>query len=119
MTRAKKLAFYLLAALLAGCVPIVSLHPLFTKDEITFDDKILGTWMTDPNEPNETWEFSRLDKSTAGGLLQSWGDEITKFYRLTFADGEGHTMSQAACLVKLGDRRFLDVFPDRLPSDEE
>ncbi|MEN6428350.1 MAG: hypothetical protein ABFE13_23630 [Phycisphaerales bacterium] len=119
MIRAKKLAFYLLAALMAGCVPIVSLHPLFTKDEIAFDEKLIGTWIGDPNDSNGTWEFSRLDKSTAGDLLRSWGDEITRFYRLTLADGEGHTMSHAACLVKLGERRFLDVFPDGFPQDEE
>jgi len=115
----KKAAFYLLAALMAGCVPIVSLHPLFTADEITFDEKLVGTWMADPNDPNEIWEFSRLDPSNSEELRHRWGDEATKFYRLTFADGEGHTTSQAACLVKLGDRRFLDVFPDRFPSDEE
>ncbi|MEN6577126.1 MAG: hypothetical protein ABFD90_12340 [Phycisphaerales bacterium] len=119
MIRAKKLAFYGLVALLAGCVPIVSLNHLFTKDEITFDEKLVGTWMADPNDPNEIWEFSRLDKSNAGELLQRWGDEITKFYRLTFTDGEGHTSLQAACLVKLGDRRFLDVFPTQFPSEGE
>jgi len=75
--------------------------------------------MADPNDPNEFWEFSRLDPSNSDALRQRWGDEVAKFYRLTFADGEGHTMVQAACLVKLGDRRFLDIFPSQLPADEE
>jgi hypothetical protein len=28
----KKLLFYLLAALLSGCVPVMSLHSLYTED---------------------------------------------------------------------------------------
>lgn len=119
MIRAKKLAFYVLAALLAGCVPIVSLHPLFTAEDIAFDEKLVGTWVEDPNNPETTWEFSRLDASAAEGLLEPWKEDITKFYRLTVTDDEGHAGSFAACLVKLGERRFLDVFPDRFPSGEQ
>ncbi|MBP7051435.1 MAG: hypothetical protein KBE65_10510 [Phycisphaerae bacterium] len=119
MTRAKKLAFYVLAALMAGCVPIVSLHPLFTKDEITFDEKLVGTWVDDVNDPETTWEFSRLDESAKENpLLEPWKEDITKFYRLTLTDEESRKGSFVACLVKLGDRRFLDVFPDRYPSGE-
>ena len=66
-----------------------------------------------------TWEFSRLDETAAQGLLEPWRDEITKFYRLNITDEEGRKGSFAACLVKLGDRLFLDVFPDRFPSDEQ
>ena len=40
----KKLVSYGLAVLMAGCVPIVSLHPLFTKDTLVFEEKLLGTW---------------------------------------------------------------------------
>lgn len=120
MTRAKKLAFYLLAALLAGCVPVVSLHPLFTTDDIAFDEKLVGTWVDDPNNSKTTWEFSRLDESARENpLLEPWKDEIAKFYRLKLTDEEGRKGSFAACLVKLGDRRFLDVFPDRYPSGEQ
>ncbi len=119
MTRAKKLAFYALAALLAGCVPIVSLHPLFTVDDITFDEQLVGTWVEDPNDPDATWAFSQLDESAAKGILEPWKDEITKFYRLTLTDEEGRTGSFAACLLKLGERRFLDICPDRFPSGEQ
>jgi len=119
--RTKKLAFCFLAVLVAGCVPVVSLRPLFTKDEITFDDKLVGTWAEDANDPagTWTWEFSRLDEADAGGLLQLWQVDITKSYRLTLTDSEGHPAWFAACLVKLGDRRFLDVFPGVFPLDEQ
>lgn len=111
----KTLAFYLLVILLAGCVPVVSLHPLFTKENIVFDEKLVGTWVKDINDPEVTWEFSRLDESAAVGLLEPWKDQITKFYRLNITDKENHKGSFAACLVKLGDRLFLDVFADRFP----
>ena len=57
----KKLLFYLLAVLLGGCVPIVSLHPLFEKKDVVFDEKLLGTWVQDPNAPETIWDFKRAD----------------------------------------------------------
>lgn len=113
--KSKRLAFYFLAFLLAGCVPVVSLHPLFTKENIVFDEKLVGTWVKDFNDPEVIWEFSRLDESAAQGLLEPWKDQITKFYRLNITDKENHKGSFAACLVKLGDQLFLDVFADRFP----
>jgi len=117
--RMKRSVFYLLAILLAGCAPIISLHPLFTKENIVFEEKLVGTWVKDPNDPEVTWEFSRLDESAAQGLLEPWRDEITKFYRLNITDEEGNKGTFAACLVKLGGGLFLDVFPDRFPSGEQ
>lgn len=117
--KAKKLAFCFLAVLLAGCVPVVSLHPLFMKENILFEEKLVGTWVEDPNDPEVTWEFSRLDESAAQGPLEAWRDEIAKFYRLSITDEEGRKGLFAACLVKVGDRLFLDVFADRFPSGEQ
>jgi len=115
----RRFAFCCVATLLAGCVPVVSLHPLFTKENITFEEKLLGAWVKDPNKPEVTWVFSRLDPSAAEGILEPWREEIDKFYRLVITDEEGRNGSFAACLVKLGDRLFLDVLPDRFPSDEQ
>jgi hypothetical protein len=104
---------------LAGCVPVVSLHPLFTRESLVFEEKLVGTWVKDPNDPDVTWAFSRLDDSAAKGLLESWREDITKFYRLDITDEDGRKGSFAACLVKLGDRLFLDIFADRFPSGEQ
>ena len=43
----RKLLFYLLAVLLGSCVPVMSLHPLFTKEHLVFEEKLLGTWADD------------------------------------------------------------------------
>jgi len=58
---AKTNLFYCLVVLLGGCVPVVSLHPLFTEDNLVFEEKLLGTWVNDT-----TWEFARFD--AAGGV---------------------------------------------------
>jgi hypothetical protein len=115
----KKLAPYCLAALMAGCVPIVSLHPLFTKDTIVFEEKLLGTWVEDSNKPQVTWEFARLEESAAERLPAEIRDQIQKCYRVNVDDDKDRKGSFAACLVKLQDRLFLDVLPDKFPSGEQ
>jgi len=117
--KAKKLIIYCLAALLAGCVPVVSLQPLFTREDIRFDEKLLGTWVEDANKPKSSWEFTRLEETAADGLVPSLRGEIDRLYRLNVTDAEGRKGSLVACLVKLQDRLFLDVFPDKLPSGEQ
>jgi hypothetical protein len=115
----KKLALCCLVALVAGCVPIVSLHPLFTKESITFEEKLLGTWVEDSNKPQVTWEFIRLEKSAAERLPAELREESQKCYRVNVADDKGNKGSFAGCLVKLQDRLFLDILPDRFPSGEQ
>jgi len=99
---AKKFFFYLLAALLCGCLPVMSLHPLFTEKDIVFDEKLLGVWVDDPNSPKpmaDTWEFKRADTNDNA-------------YRLIFSEEEGKKGLFIAHLVKLKDKLFLDAFPD-------
>jgi len=92
--KTKKLLFYLLAALLGGCIPL-SLHPLYTDKELLFEEKLLGTWA----ENGDKWEFE------AGSDPNS--------YDLTVAD-EGGKGEFAAHLVKIDDMLFLDLFPTGL-----
>lgn len=121
--KTNRLMLCCLMVVFAGCVPIFSLHPLFKGGDVVFDEKLVGTWVQDVNDPNGVWEFSRYNATDAKGLLERLGDDITKFYHLSIVgdeDGKGlrAASSCAACLVKVGDRLFLDVFPDRFPSGE-
>jgi hypothetical protein len=104
--RAKKALFYLLAALLGGCVPIMSLHPLYTEKDVVFEERLLGRWVDDPNSPETTWDFNRIE-------------EPNNAYNLLFSDEEGKKGSFVANLVKLQNRLFLDVYPSELPSKIE
>lgn len=102
----KKILFYLLAAVLCGCVPVASLHCLYTDADVVFDEKLLGTWMDDPNDPDTTWQFSRMD-------------DPNNSYKLIFTDEEGRKGSFIARLVKLKNKLFLDVYPSGLPWEPE
>jgi len=99
----KKLLFYLLAALLGGCIPVMSLHPLFTEETLVFEEKLLGTWVDDSNN---IWEFKDPN-------------EQEKIYKLIFVDNEGQKGSFDARLTKLENKLFLDVYPSEPPWDEE
>jgi len=95
--RTKMLLFYLLAVLLGGCVPIFSLHPLYTKKDVVFKQELVGVW-ADPNEPEGPWEFKRNDASKdAYKLIVNLDDHALGLF-------DAH-------LVKLKYQLYLDVFP--------
>jgi len=104
--KTKKLIFYVLAGILAGCVPVASLYPLYTKEDAVFEKKLLGTWVDDQNNPETTWEFK-------------CPNEPEKVYKLVFSDDEGKKGSFDVYLVKLEKLLFLDVYPNRSPCKEE
>jgi len=96
----------MLAVIVSGCVPVISLHSLYTEKDIIMDKKLCGTWIDDPNSPKTTWEFKNID-------------EPKNAYKLTFTDEEGKKGSFVAHLVKLQNRLFLDIFPGELPWELE
>jgi hypothetical protein len=114
--RTKKFLFCLLAGLLGSCVPIMSLHPLFTEENIVFEEKLLGTWVDDPNSPKGTWEFKRVADSTQKDWELPPPKKPEKAYKLLLSNEEGAKGSFFAHLVRLEGRLFLDVFPSQLPS---
>lgn len=113
--KARKFLFYLLAGLLGSCVPVMSLHSLFTEENIVFDEKLLGTWVDDPNSPKGTWEFKRVADSAQKDWELPPPKKPEKAYKLLLSNEEGAKGSFFAHLVKLEGRLFLDVFPSQLP----
>jgi hypothetical protein len=112
----KKILFYLLAGLLGGCIPVMSLHSLFTEENLIFEEKLLGTWVDDPNSPKSTWEFKRVEDSDQKEGELNPPKKPEKAYKLILLNNEDNTKgSFYAHLVKLEDRLFLDVYPSRLP----
>lgn len=109
--KTRTVLFYGLAVLMGGCVPLVSLQPLFTGADLAFDEKLLGTWADEV-----TWEFARLEAGDATEMLpDELQDQQANVYRLNITDEDGRKGSFVACLVEIGDKRFLDVFPDKFP----
>ena len=93
-----------LALVFGGCVPVITLHPLYTEEDTAFEKKLLGTWVNDVNGPHSTWQFGDIN-------------EPKNAYKLVFTDEEGKKGSFVAKLVKLQDKLFLDVYPSEMPSD--
>ena len=115
----KKILFYLLAGILGGCVPVMSLHPLFTEEKLVFENKLLGKWMDDPNSPKSTWEFKRIEDSKQKDGELNPPKKPEKAYKLILLNNEDNTKgSFYAHLVKLENRLFLDVHPSRIPCAE-
>jgi len=96
----KKLLFYLLAGFLAGCIPVMSLHQLYTEEDIVFEENLIGTWVDDSNET--TWQFKPSNKPP-------------EVYELIFSDSEGNKGSFVIHLIKLENRFFLDIYPSESP----
>lgn len=103
----KKILFYLLAVVLGGCIPVASLHCLYTDKDVIFEEKLLGTWVQDTNDSKTIWEFTRNDK------------EPNNVYKLIFTDDEGKKGSFNAVMVKLQDKLFLDAYPSEVPWELE
>jgi len=96
----------MLAVILGGCVPVISLHPLYTEKDIVVDKKLCGTWIDNSGDTKTTWEFERID-------------EPKNAYKLIFTDEDGKKGSFVAHLLKLKDMLFLDIFPGELPWEPE
>lgn len=80
-----------------GCL---SLHPLYTKEDVTFDESLLGMWVNEAEE--ETWTFNRKRENES--LLE-------------YTDKQGKSGFFVAHLLRLDESVFLNIFPD--DSDEK
>ena len=78
--------------LVAGCIP--SVHPLYTDQDLIFDPALVGEWADE--EGKETWTFTKSSENA---------------YKLLYLDEKGKKGEFAVHLLKVGDRRFLDLYP--------
>ena len=94
--RVLKILTILAAALLAqGCL-VVSIHPLYTENDVVFDESLIGQW-SDVSSDGDSWVFEQAEG---------------KAYRMTVNE-EGKQPGQfEAHLVKLGEYLFLDLYPE-------
>src|SRR5262245_2144789 len=87
------------ALAIAGCIQ--SLQPLYTDKTTTFDAALIGVWQQENGE--STWTFTQRE---------------TNIYGLTYSDKQGKPGAFEARLVKLGNKYFLDLFPNELQKVE-
>jgi hypothetical protein len=88
-----------LTLLVAGCVP--SLNPLFTEKDLVSDPALPGVWVE--SDSTATWNFSKTGENK---------------YKLVQANSGGRKAEFDVRLVKLNDRRFLDLYVSKLSDPE-
>lgn len=104
----KKLLPFTLAFVIAGCVPVWSLHPLYDDKHIAFDEKLLGTFNQKNEDANTniTWEFTpAAEPNTYRLIYSSLSKEEPNAMKGLF---EAH-------LVKLDGHFFMDIYPKEAP----
>jgi hypothetical protein len=102
-TKLKVITFYLLAVVLGGCIPVLSVHPLFSENELIFDPNLLGLWKA--ADSNQTWQFSRIE------------DQNT--YQLVITENDGNQGTFLAGLGELQGNLFLVIYPKEPQSMEQ
>jgi hypothetical protein len=102
--KTRRVMLYCLLGLVAGCGPILSLNPLFTKDSLAFDEKLLGAWRGDANDPNMSLEFARLDleRVSLENLPKELEPVFERGYGMTVFEKGNRKGVFIACIVKLG-----------------
>lgn len=95
MTRHRK-AFALVAVLIApltsGCL-VVSLHPIYDKKTLVFDERLVGVWANDE------------DKTALTIARGEW-----TAYEISYRDATTHE-ELTGHLTQVGDERYMDVTP--------
>ncbi len=93
-----RLSIFLISFLwiISGCVP--SLNPLYTEEDLVYNNELIGTWIEIKSK--ETWTFSQKSK---------------KEYWLNHSENNDAALFEAH-LVKLGDFLFIDLYPSELKS---
>jgi hypothetical protein len=98
--KAKSILFCSLGLFLGGCI-ITSLHPLYTDQQVLFEERLIGKWGDANEDTIAVWEFR--PSADRKYQMRAIGD---------FNYGRFDTH-----LVKLNDLLFLDVFP-REPGEQ-
>lgn len=104
------ISFVLLLIISSSCL-ITSLHPLYTKNDLVFNDTLLGTWTDDDSS---TWVIERYFQPDIFGVenkKDSLKEKVTKTYKLTYISEKagGELLLH---ISKLDNSFFIDFFPN-------
>jgi len=91
--------FGLIGLFMTGCF-IKSLNPFYTKKDIVYDPKIIGTWVDDDSD---TWTIKQQMK---------WPIKPDSSYQVEIVEKDGSMSSFNAHLFKLNKNLYLDFYPN-------
>jgi len=84
-------------AMLSGCVT-QSVHPIYSEDTLTFDERLIGTFQ----QEDGVWTFTQAGRQS---------------YEAVFVDENGVSASFDVHLARINDTVFLDLHADEWPDD--
>ncbi|MDP1621211.1 MAG: hypothetical protein Q8M08_02620 [Bacteroidales bacterium] len=100
----------LMIILVSGCF-VKSLHPFYREKDLLFKKELLGTWTGDDSSE---WKIEQNRKFS--GIFKP--DIPENVYLITYTDKKG-TSQFIVNLFKLGNRLFLDFYPEEKESSNE
>lgn len=107
------LAAFLL--LLSGC-GLLTLHPIFTPDQLVMDSRLLGKWKAEEGYT----VFEPAAKTSVTELPEKLRPYTGKFYLCTRMGDDGSIGSRDfAFMVKIGNHYFLDLYPLETPKTKD
>ena len=81
----------LIIFLIVGCVPALSLHPLYTEKDVIFNPALVGRWET---ISDKNWIFRQMEDN---------------FYNVTLKFNSSDSLVLEGRLLQLGNYMFMDV----------
>ena len=104
------LAFTSLIIFLSGCLKTV--HPIFTVNDIVYEQKLLGTWKTNAQDGKGFAVITNLAAGNAIDLPEKIATIKQKGYLFSYKDEEGQLTEQhIAFLATIGKHLYFDFFP--------
>jgi hypothetical protein len=102
--------FSLMIFLMTGCF-VKSLHPFYKENEVLFKKELLGTWT---GADSSLWKIEQATRSA--GLFKP--SLPANAYLISYTDKKG-TAKFSVHLFKLGNRLFLDFYPEEVESNND
>jgi hypothetical protein len=89
---------------IGGCLPIRSLHPFYTEEDVIFDSQLLGKW----ESGKEIWEFRKMENKDK----KKKDEKKKESYLLIISEKESPIGMIEGHLIKLGKYMFMDFAID-------
>jgi len=116
MRTMKILIISIIGLCMMGCWTI-SVHPLYTDDDLVFEEALIGTWGDPTGEDEETWQFEKADNDSYRLIVRdtdtdhSPDDPLEDCYARLDIDPRTDGAFEAH-LLKLDEYLFLDLYPE-------
>ena len=104
------LSFTFLLIFLSSC--LTTLHPIFTKKDLAYDSRLIGTWNIEREGNKERVIITNLATENSLELPGNISAIKQRGYFISYQDENGKTSEQyIAFLARIGKHLYFDYFP--------